>query len=519
MAADNTDSPAVGTSRLPDLFWGNHTMVGDLSEDRYFLSPGGAYRRRQLLVGTLGMVDNPNGMSVVSLNHHAVTADTVVALPMQHGDQFPMELKIGDTRRQFTVIVTPLPVFAIEAEKIVDEPKLPGRYQWIDGNAQKRNGWQNLAIELRGVTAQVFPKKPYAIEFRKDKKPKKSRNVQLLNLRTDDDWIADAAYRDLSFARNLVSHDIYRAMRPQAFVHLDKPYGQATIAGSFAEIILNGHYHGLYVIHERMDRKLLDLRKVSVPRDASRARWDQVDFDLPQNGSVLFKAQSTTAGFYRPEQIRQDFEQKYPDLQDADRYDQLESLFRFVHDTSGWTFSQQVGEIIDLPSVVDMWLLRLLTANTDTLGKNYYLARNQTGKWFFQPWDYDATFGVDWRGGEAYHQTIEFFRPEQNLLIRRLWRIPQTGFNELARKRWMQLRQSLFTVDAIVARFDAYHDLIGADTSGDDEHPRNRNLRRWPASGNRGAGSHAPGNSAYIASWLTERLAFLDKKIAALPLE
>ncbi len=481
------------------------------------MSPGDAFRSRQMLTGTLGVTGNNADITLLSFNGQTTSRNTDFAMPLQHGDRIPIELLIANERQRYTVVVSSVPILAIDANEIVDEPKLPGHYTWVDGNSDKRDGNQNLAIEIRGVTAQAFKKKPYAIEFRQKDRPEKSRNIRLFNLRKDDDWIADAAYRDLSFVRNLVSHDLYRDMQPQAFIQDGKAYGRSTIAGGFAELILNRRYHGLYVIHERIDRKLLGLKKVSVPKDEQGERWDLVDFNAPQNGSVLFKAQAITSGFYRPEQIRQDFEQKYPDPQDADRYDQLEALFDLVHNTTGWTFSQRVGELVDLDSLADMWLLRLLTANTDTLGKNYYLARNQSGKWFFQPWDYDATFGVNWRGGEAYAQTVRFFRPEQNLLIRRLWRIPQTGFNVHAKTRWTQLRQNLFTVDAIIDRFDAYLAMIGTDTTGDGEHPRNRNLQRWPQSGNHGAGRHELGSSAYVKRWLTERLAFLDQKIADLP--
>ncbi len=503
----------------PDLRWGTHAVIADLGEGRYFLSPGDNYTNRQPLSGLWTPADPGSNAVVSSVDGQTVPDGTEVTLQIRHGDRIPIELQIAGATRQFTLVVSPLPLLAIQADAIVDEPKLPGRYQWVDGNVEGDEGQQNLAIELRGVTAQALPKKAYAIEFRKTDEPDKSRNVQLYNLRNDDDWIADAAYRDLTFVRNLVSHDIYRDMQPQAHISDNQARGQSTIAGGLAEVILNRNYHGLYVIHERIDRKLLDLEKVTVPEDETGDRWDLVDFSNPENGSVLFKAQAISASFYRPEQIREDFEQKYPDLEDADRFDQLEALFDLVHNTTSNEFVAQVGDVIDMPSIVDMWLLRLLTANTDTLGKNYYLARNRTGKWFFQPWDYDATFGVSWRGAEAYAQTIEFFRPEQNLLIRRLWSIPQTGFNAAAQTRWSQLRQSLFTTSAIRARFDSYLAVAGTDTSDEQEHPRNRNLRRWPESGNEGAGNNALGESAYIAMWLDERLAFVDQKIASLRLE
>ena len=81
---------------------------------------------------------------------------------------------------------------------------------------------QNMGIEFRGNTAQAYPKKPYGIKLGTADDWAVSLDIKLLDMRIDSDWILDAAYRDQTFARNIVSHDIFRSLRPAAYVTSDR---------------------------------------------------------------------------------------------------------------------------------------------------------------------------------------------------------------------------------------------------------------------------------------------------------
>ena len=152
--------------------------------------------------------------------------------------------------------------------------------------------------------------------------------------------------------------------------------------------------------------------------------------------------------------------------------------------------------------------------NRDTLKKNYYLARNKSAKWFFVPWDYDATFGMLWDGSP--YTTVSWWDLQKNNLVRRLAELTATGFNTRAKSRWMELRASLFTEDAIMDRFIAYRQ-DAVPVPSETENARRRNFARWPESSGEGVSNPELGTLEYIRGWLRGRIEYLDEEIMAQP--
>lgn len=502
-----------------NLSWAGFPLIADDVGNRLFVSLGDNYSSSSALAGALTYTNLPSGYSL-AINGASVVSGDQLSVFVQHGDKLAVSVfSSGQLLQSYELVVTNLPLFEIWAAAIVDEPKLPGIWRWANGHAGVDTGVQNLGIEYRGSTSQAFDKKSFGIETRELQDPEESDNVRFFDLRNDDDWIADAAYRDLAIVRNLVSHDIYRDMRSYAYIDTDgTPKGQATIAGGVAEILLNGSYHGIYVVSERVDRKLLGLSKIDVPEDeAGNELWSQVDLNNPDNGTLLFKAQDNNAGFYDVEPVENSFELKYPDPEDLPRFEPLADLVDFVNYSDDATFAAEIGNRVDLESLADFWILRLVTSNRDTFKKNYYIGRNKSQKWFFVPWDFDATFGLRWSGGEDTYSD-RFIEPESHRIPGRLIELGVPSFTSLVKNRWQELRADLLTPDAIANRFSGYFNQMGVDQNGLTESARNRNLQRWPGSGNVSSGVFAVGEAAYIEEWLTRRLGNVDAYINALPI-
>jgi len=349
----------------------------------------------------------------------------------------------GIASETYELVFTNLPVIELAAALIVDEPKYPGSFKLTSALFDQYTGTMNMGIEIRGGSSQKYDKKSFSIELHEDDDPEDERKLALLDLRKDGDWILDATYRDTSFVRNIISMDIYNAMRPYAYIDANgKEQGQAAIRGHQVEVILNGRYHGVYILEEKVDRKLLDMEKVEVPEDdEGHDLWSEVDFDKPENGTVLYKASSGNATlYYISDKVNEDFDQKYPKEDDIEHYGPLLDLITFLKDSSDEQFIKRVqdGDFIDLSSTVDFWIMTNLTQNRDTLQKNYYIARNKTQQWFFVPWDNDTTFGMRWNGAPV--EEVTWWVPNKNRLIQRLIDNPETGFNRLVKQRWLELR-------------------------------------------------------------------------------
>lgn len=263
-----------------DLAWAGYPLIADDVGKRLFMSLGEAYSSSSPLSGAVSYTNLTAGYGLRIMGVDIVSGG-VLSGSVKHGDIYPVIiLRNGSFVESYNLVLTNLPLFEVRAFDIVDEPKLPGVWRWVNGQTGIDTGVQNLGIEFRGGTSQDFDKKSFGFETRELTFPAESENVRFLDLRNDDDWIADAAYRDLSIVRNLVCHDIYRDMRTSAYTDVDGvANGHATIAGGVAEMILNGGYQGLYIISERVDRKLLGLAKIDVPEDVTGDdRWDLVDF-------------------------------------------------------------------------------------------------------------------------------------------------------------------------------------------------------------------------------------------------
>jgi hypothetical protein len=422
--------------------------------------------------------------------------------------------KDGIAELDYSLIFSNLPVIAIKATKITDEPKRPGAFRLTSYEYGQDTGNRNMGIEYRGNTAQRYPKKPYGIEFTKSSALDLTRKIQLLNMRKDDDWILDASYRDTSFMRNLVSHDLWRDMERFAFIDgSGNEHGQPSIKGVLTEVIQNNQYQGIYLLEEaKTDRKLLDLSKIDVPVDVFGTRhWDQVDFTLPGNNSVLYYAQSNQASLKYPDTVSRDFKQAYPKATDTEHFGPLQELVNFIVNTSDDEFVSNIDGWVNIDNIVDFWLFVGITQSNDTLKKNYFLARNEDQKFFMVPWDFDATFGMQWNGRK--NEGTSWWDVSLNHLIKRLYELPSTGFTRRVKSRWEELRTTLFSENAIMVRFEAYNAQL-RPILGNTKNAFERNAIRWPDSGGKGVDTPEVGRIDYIRSWLQRRIAFLERKIS-----
>jgi CotH kinase protein len=95
-----------------------------------------------------------------------------------------------------------------------------------------------VAINVRGRWSRRFPKKSYALEVRDPDGG--NRDVALLGMPGDDDWILYASYNDRTLMRNVLAYDTARWM------------GRYAARTRFVELRLNGEYRGVYVLMEKL---------------------------------------------------------------------------------------------------------------------------------------------------------------------------------------------------------------------------------------------------------------------------
>lgn len=323
-------------------------------------------------------------------------------------------------------------------------------------------------VRIRGNSSLKYSKKSFRIKV--------PQPVSLCDLPTHKVWILNANYIDKSFIRHRLSFDLFRAMG----AHNLSPQG------CYLEVMLNDNYHGLYFVHQRIDRA-------------------RCGISHQQPGGLIFKEPPV----FIPEEPGVEYGsnhwgQKYPSHEKRNDSVEAMTLRDFLFQSTDSTFDANVGQHFDLDNVADWMLLLLFTNSTDGLLRNFYLYRLHEGLPFrIAIWDYDETFG---RFGDGRLNNIETeldFR--QNPLLQRLF--ADEDFRQRLKSRWANHRTEAFSEDAIQQRIDGYVAELKPLVA--------RNFERWPADGQGYVDdSGFEEEVEFIRTFISKRLETLDARIA-----
>lgn len=293
-------------------------------------------------------------------------------------------------------------------------------------------------IERRGGYSISFPKASFEIDLEED--------VSLANLPADDDWIFNANYVDKTFLRHVLSYDLFRALSP-----LHEAPGC-----SYVELRLNGKYQGLYVLMEKLDKSSLGISR----RDPVACIFKEPPIFIPD-----------LEGF-RPQREKNYYQQTYPNKEIDDRTEFIEEVRQFLTNTPDSIFAERVGEVFDLPNIIDWHLLLLLSNNSDGLKKNFYLYKKSADTPLrVAPWDYDHSFGRD---GDNEKNLDRWIDCRRSLLLSRL--LDQVFYRQALRSRWEELNANeLFSLASLIDRVESYQPKLRTLVPS--------NFERWPFNG------------------------------------
>jgi len=382
-----------------------------------------------------------------------------------------------------------LPRIAIAVPRsIPNEPKVAGRMTVRDGTRIDDRG--RVAIELRGQSSQMFPKKSWSLETRTARGG--NRNVSLLGLPEENDWVLYAPYNDKSLMRNVLAYETARRI------------GRYASRTRFVELTLNGRYHGVYVLMERLK---LDDRRVELEQPATLLEWT-FDFQARRKGA-FFRLPVTRrpilfADPERGELSRGRRRAVQRSLAAAER-----SLYgrRFRDPARGWRAH------IDEPAAIDFVLLNELFKNEDAFHASTYLARGGGGRWQLGPvWDFDISMGNSDYGPSRLLTGSMLARRDW---AERLYR--DRAFIAALAARWRELRAGGLRRD-LLRRVDRHAARLTASGAA------GRNFRRWRVLGRRvwpnppSARSRTTYGSEVrtLRSWLSRRIAWLDRNVGRL---
>lgn len=411
---------------------------------------------------------------------------------------------------------TTLPIITIDTRgnTIVDEPRIIARMQVIDNGPGAVNLTDDLptdydgqiAIEIRGSSSQMFPKKSYRLELQDE--AGENNNVSLLGMPAENDWVLYAPYSDKTFLRNVLTF------------YLGRKLGHYAPRTRFVELVINDDYRGVYVLMENIKRDdnrvdLANLRAEDISGDELTGGYIlKVDRPDPEGGNWQ--------GYYPNGSAYHQYQIVYPKPPDI-RNEQLTYIQNFMRDFEdmiyqGRMYDQAFTQIFDEPSFVNFFLINEFTLNVDAYRLSAFFYKKKItngGKLYAGPlWDFNLAFGnADYC--EAWKTTGWVFRGECDGGVPFFWPelIGHERFINSVQDRWQSLRREIITEEYLHAWIDsvtvALHDA------------QDRNYRRWPVLGQYVWPNYYVGDSFqdevdYLKEWISQRLIQLDTQIGNL---
>ena len=315
-------------------------------------------------------------------------------------------------------------------------------------------------FKTRGATALNYSMKPsFNMKLRTED------NVEidstLLGLRSCSSWILDAMAIDQICMRNRVCFDVWNA-----FSKLPYPTsygGRNGTIGKFVEVYINDKYTGIYCLNDRVNRKLLDLKKVK-----SGETGDTIRGGLYKHGTTDYGDQSTPGFFcdytvYVPE-WHDAWELTYPDELACEAA--WEPLVNYYKSKKSYAY---VSKNFFEDNLVDYALFIAAFSISDNWGNknSYFSVRNMRKDddkaWFvITPWDLDTSLGGSYNGskyGGNYTSwgVADVFKSASPPFSTCL---SQASFKNRLKQRWIEAREGALAIDSVADRLYKYCDLF-----------------------------------------------------------
>lgn len=371
--------------------------------------------------------------------------------------------------------------------QIADEPKITAYMSIYEDGIIKKNATVSsyIGIELRGFTSQYWcPKKQYGIETRKLNG--ENRNIALLGLPEENDWVLSAPYFDKSLIRNPLCYELYRSMGWYA------PNTRHCI------LYLNNEYQGVYVLTEKIK---FDKNRLN----ASTEQGNCFLLETTDANRLKKKEHYFTTAYWKRTQIF-----KYPKTPNANDSVYITNTFNQFEKALGnanyaKSNLEELARTIDINSLIDYIIIQETIKNTDSFYASVYWHKKPDGKLTAGPlWDCNQGIGnADYVNCWNYKglRTLAYHYPK------RLYE--NENFRKLLHKRWAELRSTILSEANIFAVTDSLATIV--TTSAD------KNFEKWPILGKLIRPNYFKGYTHkeelhYLKCWFVNRLNWLDYK-------
>lgn len=378
-----------------------------------------------------------DGDLTISLNNHRLyflwdEAFEDMAAAVAQGHPFQLVVTDGSqTHMQYNVVFTTLPVLRLEGDfshmnendrEVASgqmclwnpyDPEL-GRYSVKTSELQ----WH-----MRGGSSILQDKKSWKLSAKT--KTGENRNISLLGLGEDDDWILNSMSLDDTKLKEKLVMDLWNDLAA------DTAWNLPMSSGEYVEVVNNGRYDGVYLLQRRVDRKYLKLGSE----------------DVLFKGMPIWEAASLEEGY----------EIIYTPFSAQESYALLEAYVSAVN----------TDNFIDVSLLIQAGTL---TDNTGYKNMFYLLRKTDDGyTMYLIPWDTDLAFGTTWTDRFVYDYDLNLKTP----LHRQEYAALSENDPQLEQKlaqRWRQLRQGILSLETVLAKLEELNEKLTASGALAREH-------------------------------------------------
>ena len=307
---------------------------------------------------------------------NGIKMDSNCRMPFDFSKPTPITIESKSIKKTYMVYVygfTGLPVIWIETEKREDitskDEYIKAHFRLVEEVTTRSSGEiidEDILIKGRGNSSWAMPKKNYRLKFGKE--------VSLINEPKDKSWVLIPNYSDKTSLRNAL-----------AFYMGYNSHIEYTPRFHFVELMLNGRYHGLYQLCEKIK---VSSNRVNVGEDGYVM---EIDFRAEsESDAIVFRTPHVVNGINIKEPKVEIGDVKYNYIKDyMNVVDSVLFSEKFMDPQSGWQ------KYLDVESFVDWYLISEISKNTDSRQtSSIYLNCTYNGKLKMGPlWDFDLAFG------------------------------------------------------------------------------------------------------------------------------
>lgn len=324
-------------------------------------------------------------------------------------------------------------------------------------------------FDLGGASALVYEKKSFAVKLIDE--TGEDLDADIMGIREENSWILDAMAVDRIRMRNRVCFDLWNEISRTPY-ETDYNRRNGTM-GVFVEVFVNGAYHGLYCLSDKVDRKLLGLKKAKTDNagnvtvrgvlykgDSWKVGWNLKDYAEARTDAVVWNA----------------WELKVPEDYPCEAaWAPLQELIEFCTDKHPVEdFEAHFDEHFYLDNLLDYAVFVAQLGIGDTGYKNTFLSTVNllNGKRFLHtPWDLDMSMGGNYDGN--YKDVLlsinwmSHIGPFTKLIDNDLF-----DFNERLAERWGELAETVFLPAHVISKIDEYADQLVRSGAWEREYER-----------------------------------------------